>query len=100
MFVYPSIYEGFGIPVLESLACGTATITSNLSSLPEVAGDAAVLVNPSDSEELFLAMKNLMMDQKLIDNLKRKSLIQANKFSWNLTAERSAATYNAAFQLI
>lgn len=95
IFIYPSIYEGFGIPVLEALACGIPTITSNVSSLPEVAGDAALLVPPKDIEEIYLAIRRLIEDKELYENLKRRSIEQAKKFSWEKTAFETIKAYNS-----
>jgi len=95
MFVYPSIYEGFGIPVLEALACGVPTITSNVSSLPEVAGEAALLIDPEDSKGLYQSMKRLCVDQELRRQLRRSSVEQADKFSWDNTAMETINTYNS-----
>lgn len=99
IFVYPSIYEGFGIPVLESLACGTPTITSNISSMPEVAGNAAVLINPLNVDEIYLAMKNLLNDKELCDELRARGLKQSSRFNWRLTAERTVITYRSVLEL-
>lgn len=93
VFVYPSLYEGFGIPVLEALACGTPTITSNVSSMPEVAGDAALLVNPENLEEIYDAMKKVLMDSSLRSELKARSLRQAANFSWEKTANMTIEVY-------
>jgi glycosyltransferase involved in cell wall biosynthesis len=90
-FVYPSIYEGFGIPVLESISCGIPTITSNVSSLPEVAGNAALLIDPFDQSSIFNALIKLLSDETLSRDLSEKSIKQAQKFSW---AKTSAMTLN------
>lgn len=95
IFVYPSMYEGFGIPVLEALACGVPTITSNVSSLPEVAGNAALLVNPSNIEELYISIKRLISDKLLYARLKQLSIEQAGKFSWEKTARETIGVYNS-----
>ena len=95
LFVYPSFYEGFGIPVLEALACGTPTITSNISSMPEVAGDAAILVNPNNIDEIYSSMIRLLTDQKLSDELRIKGPMQASKFNWIETAEQTVTTYKS-----
>lgn len=80
--VYPSLYEGFGLPVLEALACGTPVLTSNVSSLPEVAGDAALLVDPSDVDAIAAGMLRLITDAGLRRSLIEKGYTQARKFSW------------------
>jgi glycosyltransferase involved in cell wall biosynthesis len=93
LFVYPSLYEGFGLPVLESLASGVPTITSNLSSLPEVAGNAALLVDPKDTAALADAMRAILSDPALAAELRRKGPEQAAKFDWEYTAEQTTAVY-------
>ena len=95
LFIYPSIYEGFGIPVLEALACGIPTITSYVSSLPEVAGDAAILINPESVDELFDAIRLLLTDENIYNDLKTKSRIQAAKFDWRLTAIQTINIYES-----
>lgn len=94
IFAYPSFYEGFGIPVLEALACGVPTVTSNLSSMPEVAGDAALLVNPNSVEDIYNALARLNNDELLCENLRQKGLIQAKQFSWEMTAGKTISIYN------
>jgi glycosyltransferase involved in cell wall biosynthesis len=87
VFVFPSLHEGFGIPPLEAMACGTPVITSNASSLPEVVGDAAVLVNPYDINEIAEAIDRVLSDGKLREELRRKGLERAKSFSWHKTAQ-------------
>ncbi len=82
VFVYPSLYEGFGLPVLEAMACGCPVIASNTSSLPEVVGDAGLLVDPYNVEELAQAMITVLGDDDLKREMSRKSIAQAQKFSW------------------
>ncbi|TVY09781.1 glycosyltransferase [Paenibacillus cremeus] len=86
VFVFPSIYEGFGLPVLEAMRCGTPVITINSSSLPEVAGDAALLVESNDSEAMAEAILAFTNNKNLSDTYKTMGINQANKFSWNKTA--------------
>ena len=93
MLVYPSFFEGFGLPVLEAMACGTPVITSNLSSLPEVAGDAAQLINPNDHEALTQAMQQIFNDAELRQSMREKGLLQKTKFSWQETARKTNAIY-------
>jgi glycosyltransferase involved in cell wall biosynthesis len=93
VFVYPSLYEGFGLPALEALACGAPTITSNTSSLPEVVGDAAMLIDPTKVEELTLAMRTMLASASLRDEYRRKGLEQARRFSWQRTAAMTAEVY-------
>lgn len=87
IFAYPSFYEGFGLPVLEAMACGTPVITSATSSLPEVARDAALLIDPNNEESLAIALRTLAQDEGLRQNLSVRGLEQAKKFSWKRTAE-------------
>jgi glycosyltransferase involved in cell wall biosynthesis len=92
-FVYPSFYEGFGIPVLEAMAFGIPSVTSNISSLSEVAGDAAILVNPKNVNEIFDAMSLLISDKIVYQDLIKKSLNQANKFTWRQMAIDTLTIY-------
>lgn len=96
LFVYPSLYEGFGLPVLEAMACGTAVITSNRSSLPEVSGDAGVLVNPESVSEIAHAMRNLLTQPDTRHELERCGLARAAHFSWDRTARDTIAVYERA----
>ncbi len=91
--VYASLYEGFGLPVLESMTCGTPVITSNVSSMPEIAGDAAVLVDPRSEEELQEAMARLAEDEGLRRRLRERGLRRAAEFSWRRAAERTLEIY-------
>ncbi len=95
LFVYPSLFEGFGLPVLEAMACGTPTITSNVSSLPEVAGDAALLVAPDDPVALADAMARVLDEPDLAAQMRAAGLMQASHFSWARTAAATAAVYQA-----
>ncbi len=88
-FIYPSLYEGFGLPVLESMACGTPVIAARSSSIPEVAGDAALLINPADPESLLNAMEKIHT-KKHYETLKKKGLERAKLFSWEKTAGQMA----------
>jgi len=83
--VFPSLWEGFGLPVLEAMACGTPVITSNISSLPEVAGDAAILINPYNPGEITAAMTTIINDSETRKQLSEKGLKRANQFSWEKT---------------
>jgi glycosyltransferase involved in cell wall biosynthesis len=89
LFVFPSVYEGFGFPVLEALACGCPTITSNISSLSEVAGDAAILVPPDSTEDLGNAMYQVLTDAELKAELRQRALRQAQRFSWTTSAKKT-----------
>jgi len=91
--VYPSWYEGFGVPVLEAMACATPVITTNASSLPEVAGDAALLVTPGDVNELTGALERVLSDDQLRAEMVAKGLARARQFSWRTTAARHVELY-------
>jgi glycosyltransferase involved in cell wall biosynthesis len=95
MFVYPSLYEGFGLPVVEAMACGTPVITSNCSSLPEVAGDAAVLIDPTRPDDLAAAMSALMSSGALHEELRWKGLARAKEFTWEAVARKTMEVYRA-----
>jgi glycosyltransferase involved in cell wall biosynthesis len=87
-FVFPSLYEGFGLPVVEAMQCGTPVICSNTSSLPEVAGDAALLIDPLDVDALAEAMARLVVNAALRQALVERGYIQAQRFSWQACATR------------
>lgn len=95
IFVYPSLYEGFGLPPLEALQCGTPVLTSNTSSLPEVVGEAAVTVNPSDTAALGEALATLASNRLLRDELRARGPLQAARFSWERTASSTLAALRA-----
>jgi glycosyltransferase involved in cell wall biosynthesis len=86
-FVYPSLYEGFGLPILEAMSCGCPVICSNVSSMPEVAGKAACLINPSDAEELAVAIDHIAGNNDSRSQLIQKGLRRAAEFTWHRTAE-------------
>jgi glycosyltransferase involved in cell wall biosynthesis len=90
-FVYPSLYEGFGLPVLEAMACGTAVVCSKAASLPEVAGDAAILVDPLDIEGLTTALARVVYEEDLRQELVCRGFRQTAKFSWRRCAEETLA---------
>lgn len=90
----PSLYEGFGLPVLEAMACGTPVVTSNLSSLPEVAGEAALLVNPLDVDELTDALKRLISDEALRAALRERGLARSEPFTWERAARQLRDIYS------
>jgi glycosyltransferase involved in cell wall biosynthesis len=90
-FVYPSLYEGFGIPVLEAQTCGAPVMTSNNSSLPEVAGDAALLVDPHDVDAIAAAMYRLATDDALCAELVRRGFENVKRFSWEKCARETLA---------
>lgn len=93
LFVFPSLYEGFGLPVLEAMACGTPVVTSNTSSLPEVAADAALLVDPLSVEAIAQAMRRVLEDTSLAADLSARGLRRAQQFSWEQTAQETIAVY-------
>ncbi|HEX8694709.1 MAG TPA: glycosyltransferase family 1 protein [Longimicrobium sp.] len=95
-FVYPSLYEGFGLPPLEAMQCGTPVITSNTSSLPEVVGDAGLMVDPGDIDALCEAMLKVYRDAALRERMRAKSLARAAEFSWERCTEQTLAAYRAA----
>lgn len=92
-FVYPSLYEGFGLPPLEAMQCGTPVITSDKSSLPEVVGDAGILVEPTDENAIAEAMLKLYSDKSLRLTLSKKAILQAQKFSWKKFTEKHIQIY-------
>ena len=94
LLAYPSLYEGFGLPPLEAMACGCPVVTSDTSSMPEVAGKAAIMVDPYDVDALAQAMKQVLIDDKLRDNMVGKGLEQAKGFSWEETARKTQEVYN------
>jgi len=98
VFVYPSLYEGFGLPVLEAMACGAPVVTSDVSSLPEVVGDAALLVSPDDIDGLATTLGRLLSDTRLADGLRRRGLERAREFSWRRTAEATWAVYQKVYE--
>jgi glycosyltransferase involved in cell wall biosynthesis len=94
VFVFPSLYEGFGLPPLEAMAHGTPVITSNISSLPEVVGNAAVLVNPENVFEIMRAAHRVLTDRALRDRMKERGYQQAKRFSWEITVRRLLDVYS------
>lgn len=95
LFVFPSLYEGFGLPVLEAMACGAPVVTSNTSSLPEVAGEAALLVDPNSVEALTRAMRDVLDNRTLRHDLRARGPKQAAKFSWETAAHETLAVYRS-----
>jgi glycosyltransferase involved in cell wall biosynthesis len=93
LFVFPSLYEGFGLPILEAMACGTAVVSSNTSSLPEIVGDAALTVDPQDTGAWVTALTEVLGNEQLREELRTKGLQQARKFSWEKTARETLEVY-------
>jgi len=93
LFVFPSLYEGFGLPPLEAMASGTPVVTSNISSLPEVTGDAAVLVDPYDSGAIESGMRRVLNDPALAAEMRHKGLQRAREFSWERSVAKTWAIY-------
>jgi glycosyltransferase involved in cell wall biosynthesis len=89
VFVYPSLYEGFGLPPLEAMACGTPVITSNISSLPEVVGDAAILVDPLSVDEIAKALYQVVSNKEVQEKMRQKGLERAKMFSWEKVAKET-----------
>ncbi len=97
IFVFPSLYEGFGLPPLEAMACGCPVICSNKSSLPEVVGDAALLFNPLDEEELSEKIDQVIQDEKLYNDMRNKGMVQATKFNWEDMVRKTLKEYEKIF---
>lgn len=98
MFAFPSFFEGFGIPPLEAMACGAPVITSNTSSLPEVAGDAALLVDPYDIHAIADAIQRLAENAQLREELRQKGYRQAQRYTWSGAAAKMLAVYQRVYQ--
>ncbi len=95
LLAYPSLYEGFGLPVLEAMACGTPVVASSTSATAEVAGDAALLVDPLDVDGLATAMRRLLSDETLQAGLRSRGLERAAGYSWQRTARETLAVYES-----
>lgn len=96
MFVYPSLYEGFGLPPLEAMQCGTPVIASNTSSLPEVVGEAGILIDPTNKDELHHAMWELMNDKQLRKELSQRAIARASQFTWEKSVDKTIEVYKMA----
>ncbi len=97
LFVFPSLYEGFGLTPLEAMSCGAPVVCSNRTSLPEVVGDAALLVDPDDTRALTEAMRRVLENPELQRDLRARSLARAERFSWNKTANETITVYEETF---
>jgi glycosyltransferase involved in cell wall biosynthesis len=95
VFVYPSLYEGFGLPVLEAMTCGTPVITSPRGSLPEVAGDAALFVEPLDPEAICRAIIQVVTDKDKAEKMRKQGFDRVNMFSWHRAAEEMLQIYES-----
>jgi alpha-1,3-rhamnosyl/mannosyltransferase len=93
-FMFATLYEGFGLPILEAMACGTPVVASNLSAHPEVAGEAAILVDPTDTDAIAVATAKILEDESLRESLIEKGLARAGHFTWENTARRTLEVYN------
>ena len=98
LFIYPSLFEGFGLPVLEAMASGTPVITSTVSSLPEVAGDAALLVNPEDTQALAEAIGQVLDDPDVAAALREAGPRRASRFCWSRTAAATVEVYRSVLR--
>lgn len=97
VFVFPSFYEGFGVPPIEAMACGAPVITSNTSSLPEVVGDAALLIDPYNSGELAGAILRVLENEQLRDELRQKGYARAQHFTWPKSASKMLSVYQQLY---
>jgi glycosyltransferase involved in cell wall biosynthesis len=93
LFAYPSFYEGFGLPILEAMACGRAVACSNTSAMPEVADSAAILFDPDSEDDIALAMRDLLLNAELRQRMERLGMQRAAMFSWESTAGKTLDLY-------
>jgi len=99
LFVFPSVYEGFGLPPLEAMACGTPVLVSDKASLPEVVGNAAVIINPQDPTDIARKMKNVLTDESKYEELVKKGRARSAMFSWDKSYEELLSVYNKVNRL-
>jgi glycosyltransferase involved in cell wall biosynthesis len=98
VFVFPSFYSGFGVPLIEAMACGTPVITSNTSSLPEIAGDAAILIDPHNIDQITKAMLRVLESEQLREELQQKGYAQAQQFTWPKAASKMLFVYQRLYE--
>ncbi len=98
VFLYPSLYEGFGLPLLEAMACGIPVISSDRTSIPEIVGDAASLIDPTDGEELKKELAKVLNNENLRNELIKRGFKQLQKFSWRKTAEKTLGVYESVYK--
>jgi glycosyltransferase involved in cell wall biosynthesis len=96
---YPSLYEGFGLPLVKSLKVGTPIITSDVSSMPEIVGKSAILVDPTSVDQIAKALEKILHSQKLRNQLSLEGIAQSIKFSWTKTATQTLQVYNQVTDL-
>jgi glycosyltransferase involved in cell wall biosynthesis len=100
LFIYPSKYEGFGLPIIEAMSLSVPTICSNISSMPEISGNAALLVNPNKKDDIFAAIYTLAENKKEYNKYKKRSPLQARKFTWEKTAYHTILAYKKTLNLL
>jgi glycosyltransferase involved in cell wall biosynthesis len=98
LLAYPSLYEGFGLPPLEAMASGTPVLTSNTSSLPEVVGDAGILIDPQSADEIARAMLKVLRDKGLQEEMRKRGLERAKRFAWQGVVEETVKVYEEAMR--
>jgi glycosyltransferase involved in cell wall biosynthesis len=98
-FAYLSFYEGFGLPVLESISCGVPTVTSNISSLPEVVSSSALLVNPNDVNEIYCAITSIISNKEVALTLSKLAIKRSQLFSWSKTSTMTIDAYNKVLKI-